>query len=397
MAERTWTSWIVRREVSPSSPAGYVHRPERLRGSNRVELLAGGGEAFPAMLEAIAAARERVLLNSYTIRSDRIGQLFKQALLERAAAGVRVLVCFDALGSLGTASPRYFQELRAGDVQVLEFRPLAPWRKHWGLGGRNHQKVLVVDGEVGFTGGINLGAEYAPAPEGGGWIDLHARVQGPAALDLERVFARTWEKGGGPPLERSSAPDDTLGPEADPVLVQTVDSGLPGRQQRMRRVARHALARARHTILIANAYFIPDLRTRRALRAAIRRGVSVRVLVPGRSDVPVAQSASRYLYRRLLRAGVRLYEAEGPMMHAKAAVVDGVWSTLGSYNVDHLSLARNLEAAIVVADADFGARLEATIRDEMGRAREVDLGTWIQRPLLGRALEWICFQFRFWL
>ena len=160
---------------------------------------------------------------------------------------------------------------------------------------------------------------------------------------------------------------------------------------------RHALRAARSRVLIANAYFIPDLVLRRTFREAVRRGVPVRVLVPGRSDVPIVQHASRYLYRRLLRGGVRIYEATGEMLHTKAAVIDGVWSTLGSYNLDRRSFLHNLEAGLVVVDEPFGKRLEAELEADLEHAREIDLGTWMARPQWQQMLEWICYRFRYWL
>lgn len=399
MSGRTWTSLSLRAGTAAAEPLAYVRRPESLRGGNRVELLAGGGEAYPAMLRAIAAARERVLLGTYIVRSDRTGDEFADALVERARAGVRVLFMYDALGSLGTVDAAWLARLRAAGIEVLEFAPLAPWRKNWGFNRRNHQKVLVLDGQVAFTGGLNLGDEYRPAAGDGGWLDLHARLVGPAARELEQVFARAWRRGGG------SFPDELL-PPLDPARGEPAEGGAPvltldnvglRRRHQMHAAKRHAIHQARRSILIANAYFIPDVLLRRAFRDAVRRGVSVRVLVPAESDVRVAQFASQHLYRRLLRAGVRLYEVQGRMMHAKAAAIDGVWSTIGSFNLDRRSFLHNLEAGLIVVDPAFTGRLEATIRSEMALAREVTLGDWAQRPGWRRALEWVSFRFRYWL
>ncbi len=399
MARRRWISRRFFPEPPVAGPLGYVRRPDRLSAGNAVEVLAGGAEAFPAMLAAIAAAGTRILFSTYILRDDRTGKRFQEALLERSRAGVRIFFAHDALGSLGAVGEGYLEPLRAAGIQVLEFFPIAPWRRNWGFNRRNHQKILVVDGQIGFTGGINLGDEYAPAPEGGGWMDLHARVEGPAAGELERVFARSWRLCGGSGLTeleraRPTTPAAAAGKGA---LVETIDNvGLRNRW-RMHKAYRQAVRAARSSILIANSYFLPDVLLRRSFRDAVRRGVSVRVLLPSVSDVAIVQYASKHLWRRLLRAGVRLYEAAGPMMHAKAAVIDGAWSTVGSFNLDRRSILHNLEAAVVIVDRGFGARLEQVIQAELEAAHEVNLGEWLDRPMWRRALEWLCYRFRYWL
>lgn len=389
--------WISRLwgTPAPGDPAAiYLLSPERLTRGNRVCVLHGGGEAFPAMLEAIADARAEVLLATYMVRDDAVGERFQSALIERARAGVRVRVCYDAIGCLGTVSEAWFQALREAGCEVLEYHPIAPWRARWGFNRRNHQKLLVVDGDVGFTGGLNLGAEYAPGPDGEGWVDLHARVEGPAADELADVFARAWEVGGGAPFVPLGGEDTAF---EDGVRVHTLDTIGLRRRLQMNRAWRHAIAGARRSITIASAYFIPDRRLRRALRGAVRRGVRVDVVVPQDSDVPVVGLASRHLYRTLLRSGVRLYELGGPMLHAKAAVVDRCWSNIGSYNLDRRSFLHNLEAGIVVFDRDFGDGLSRTLVQLRERAREITLADVAGRSWLARLVSLIAYGFRYWL
>jgi cardiolipin synthase len=392
---RRWLSRLWGTQRFAGDPVAlYLLRPERLSEGNRVRLLDGGGESFPAMLAAIAAARSEVLLAMYIVRDDAIGLRFREALIERARAGVSVSVCYDALGCLGTAPDSWFDPLAEAGCRVLEYHPLAPWLPKWGFNRRNHQKILVVDGEVGFTGGLNLANEYAPEPEGGGWVDLMVRVEGPAASELGQVFVRAWRLGGGTPfvpldVRARAHPDGTR--------VQTLDNIGLARRYDMHLAWRHAIAGARSSITIANAYFIPDRALRRALRSAVRRGVRVDVVMPSRSDVPPVQMAARHLYRRLLRAGVRLYELDGPMMHAKAAVIDRLWSTIGSYNLDRRSFLHNLEAGLVVFDPPFGDDLCGTLTALRERSREITLADVAARGPLQRLASWFAFLFRYWL
>lgn len=375
----------------------YIHRGAALLGGNHLTLLVGGEEAFPAMRAAIESARSRITFASYLVRDDPTGQGFKEALIERARAGVHVRFLYDAIGCLGCADERYFRPLSEAGVELLEFHPIAPWRRNWGFNRRNHQKILVVDGKVAFTGGLNLADEYGPSSSGSAWRDLHVSVRGPAVKELEQVFARGWELGGGAPFALPPAPTEEQAEAQPGALVQTIDNVGLRRRHWMHAAWRYALQAARSRVVIANAYFIPDVILRRTFRDAVRRGVSVRVLVPGRTDVAIVKHASRFLYRRLLRAGIRIYEASDEMLHTKAAVVDGLWSTLGSYNLDRRSFLHNLEAAVVVVDREFGARLERELEIDFERANEIDLGSWINRPRWQQLMEWTCFRFRYWL
>jgi len=391
---RRWLSRLWGAPPAADAAARYLLRPEQLTEGNQLKLLHSGGQAFPAMLAAIASARREVLLATYLVREDAVGESFRTALLERARAGVRVRVCYDALGCMGATPDSWFKPLSEAGCEVLEYHPLAPWLPKWGLNRRNHQKLLIVDGEVGFTGGLNLGGEYAPAPEGGGWIDLHVRVEGPAALELADVFARAWRAGGARPFLPLRGREM---PREGGTRVQTLDNTGLRRRHDMNRAWRHALGGARRSITIANAYFIPDLRLRRLMRAAVLRGVRVDVVMPADSDVPIVQAAARHLYRRLLRAGVRLYELDGPMLHAKAAVIDRLWSTIGSYNLDRRSLLHNLEAGLVVLDAEFGDELCGTLSGLRDRAREITLRDVAARGPLARLASWAAYSLRYWL
>ena len=373
----------------------YVPRSQRGYSFNAVIPLRGGGEAFPAMLEAIASAEHHVHLEMYILRDDRTGQEFKERLIERRRAGVTVRVMYDSLGSLGLSSA-YLNELRHEGVEVIEFHPVAPWRSRWSLNRRDHQKILVVDDRVALVGGINIGDEYQPTEKGGkGWHDMHASVEGPAVVDIARVFRTTWIKAGGasfpPPRwnEKRSLPWKTG--------VSVISSVFLFKRFRMRRAYIYAIENAERTISLMNAYFIPDRGLRRAFARAARRGVSVRVVVPSVSDVRAVYYASCYLYSRLMRAGVRLFEWPDRMMHAKSGVIDEVWSTIGSYNLDRRSMIHNLELSLIMIDRELGAGMETQFDEDLRGCREVDPVAWERRPLVQKVLEWLFFQLRYWL
>jgi cardiolipin synthase len=346
------------------------------------------------MLEAIAGAQRQICLETYILRADRIGTRFKEALAARARAGVVVRVIYDAVGSIGLPAD-YVDELSSAGVQLIEFGPVAPWRKRFGWNRRDHKKLLIVDGRVAFTGGLNIGDEYDAAElGGGGWHDMSARIEGPAVRELARIFASTWEAEGGSAVPIETRADDV---SAGLAFVQVIANLGAIRRPRMRRAYLHAIGRARHRISVMNAYFIPDGALRRGFAKAVRRGASVRVIVPSHSDLEPVYYASRHLYARLMRSGVRIFEWQGDMMHAKCAAIDGVWSTIGSYNLDRRSFIHNLEVSLLMIDRVLARELEAQFEADLLLCREVDARTWPDRPRWEKLLERFWYSFRYWL
>jgi cardiolipin synthase len=362
---------------------------------NRVELLVDGVQAYPAMLAAIDGARRTVLMDSYIFNADRIGRRFAAALTERAAAGVEVYLIVDGLGTIAVPA-EFFDGLTRAGVRVLEYRPVAPWRRGWGLLRRDHRKLLVVDGRVGFAGGLNVGDEWLPVAEGGqGWHDVHVRVEGPAVRELAKLARSTWQVHGGVDLDPRLFLPKVEGSGSTTALI------VGSRERKKRKVIRrsylHAISRARERIFIANAYFLPGLGFRRALRNAVRRGVDVRVMVPARGDILPVQLASQALYSRLLKAGIRIFLWREAVLHAKTAVVDGQWATVGSFNIDHRSWAMNLEVNVNVLGAQFAAELEQVFLADQERCEELTLERWRQRPYLQRLVERFCLLFEKWM
>jgi cardiolipin synthase len=379
-AVRFWRNRVRRvRDVSPPSH------------NNRVRLLHDGIEALPAMLDAIAAARQEVLLEMYWFGSDRTGQRFADALMERARAGVTVRVSYDAVGSL-EAGTAMFDEMSAAGVEVHEFNPIAPWRQRFSfarINQRDHRKLLVIDGVLAITGGFNIGDPWAPKEVGGqAFRDDGIEIVGSAALELRTLFYRIFPAAPGPLTTPEMPPGDTL--------VTVLSTDLHAERRGIYDGYINAIARASRDIVIANSYFIPARRVRLALARAVLRGVRVRVLMPRDTDVRLAQLASRHLYTRLLRAGVELYEWAGGVLHSKTAAIDEEWCTVGSFNFDARSIYNNLELNIAVLDREVNAALRRRIEADLAEAVRIDLAHWSKRSFFIRLIERVVYAFR-WL
>jgi cardiolipin synthase len=361
-------------------------------GRDRVRLLRDGTQAFPAMLEAIAAAEREILLEMYWVGPDAAGERFREALAARAQAGVRVCVIYDAVGSMGI-TPAWWRPLFAAGGRAVEYHSISPLDPRFRLERvelRDHRKMLVVDGATGFTGGINLAAPWLSAAEGGaGWRDDVVEVRGEATQELRTLFFRTWRK---------------LTREAPPLDVRPLSRKrkrpvwLLASQWRTRRSIHREyvvrVGRATQRVDIANSYFVPDRRVRAALFTAVRRGVRVRVLVPAKSDVPVIQFAVEALFDTLLRHGIEIWALPGTMLHAKTAIIDDEFTTIGSYNLDERSWRKNLEVNLAVEDRAFARHVRAWFEHDLGAATRIDLTTWRDRSLARRGFEWAAYAMR---
>ncbi len=397
-------------EAKPVRPAGPVPEhgpvwnprvPSRLLASyylpgshailqgNNCQLLRDGVEAYPAMLEAIRGARRFIRLETYMFITDAVGELFGQALAEAAERGVHVKVLYDGLGSW-TSRKSFFEQLRQRGVDIRPFKPvrLSQGLRH--LLRRDHRKILVVDGEVAFTGGVNISAHWAPPGQGGNWRDDVLRIEGPAVHVLERRFLATWRMAFQDIRDwMHHRPRWRLHRPRGDVALAVLSS-----RRSIHRAYLHAIQRARRSVLVAAAYFIPDRKMVAALREAAQRGVEVSLLLNGRSDHPFLEHATRAFYEKLLTAGVRIFEWQRCVLHAKTAVVDGVWGTLGSFNLERLSMRFNHEVNVVFADRQLGRALEDSFRVDCGGCRQVDLAEFRRRPLWQKLIERVLYAFR---
>jgi len=350
------------------------------RAGNHVELLLENERAFASKTEAIRGAVRSVWAEYYIVEDDATGRAFLADLTERAKGGCDVRLLYDAVGS-SDIPEESLEALRAAGGKTEVFLPLNPLRKRWSAHLRNHRKLLVVDERIGFTGGMNVGDDYA----GGSWIatgsrrgrrnrpwhDAHLRLEGPAVFDLATVFAEDWTFASGERLVPSSIPL----PSRDGSVVAVLPSGPDQTANANAHVYFSALSGALERCWLTTPYFVPDEPTVRALCNAAYRGIDVRVLVPAESDVPVAQAAGRFFYGTLLRSGVRILEYLPGILHAKTVVVDGSWALVGSANLDFRSFSLNFELGALVFDRAFATLLEERFTRDLAQSREVSLAS----------------------
>lgn len=382
------------RELGPSREP-YA---ETRVGPSRVALLKDGLQAYPAMLSAIAAARRTICLETYILRDDELGMRFIGALIGRAQAGVEVLLMFDAWGS--EVAEETLADLESAGVKLLVFRPwrsLGSLSRAWArVRRRNHRKSLVVDGEVGFTGGLNISNDYAAVVDGGaGWRDTHVRITGPDAQSLERLFLGTWLQHKGPKFDEPRFRRPLV---AGSRHLRIVGNDFALDRKGIRRAYEEAFAAAQSRVFVTNAYFLPPARLVKALVAAARRGVRVAVILAATTDVKVVLYAARGLYPRLLKSRIEVYEwTSGRVLHAKTAVVDGTWATVGSSNLDPLSLRQNLEVNAIITDAPFASSLERMFLEDLAQCQRVTLDDVKRYGLVDRLLSWVAYRLRHWL
>lgn len=355
-----------------------------LVGGNAVRLLRDARENYPAWLEAIAAARRTVHFESYIIRDDEAGAPFVDALGAAARRGVRVRLVYDWLGAFGRTARSFWGHLRADGVEVRCYNPprlSAPL----GWLSRDHRKSLVVDGEVGFVTGMCVGRMWMGDPDRGidPWRDTGVEIRGPAVADITRAFADVWALMGEPIPDDEIARAEGLSRSGD-VNVRVVAT-VPATAG-MLRVDQLVAALARERVWLSDAYFVGTSVYVQALRAAARSGVDVRLLVPGGTDIALLRPLSRAGYRLLLEAGVRLFEWNGTMMHAKTAVADGRWARVGSTNLNVSSWLGNCELDLIVEDAPFARQMEEAYLEDLGNATEIVLDgrRRVRGPLDGR-------------
>ena len=350
-----------------------------VRSGNLVKVFFEGRAAFDAMLEDIARAASEVLLESYILKDDEVGRRFGEALAAAAGRGAVVRVLADAFGSLGTRSA-FWRGLEAAGIDVRLYHPFSgPLRF---LTFRDHRKILVVDRTVAYTGGMNIGEEYGSSllPRERVFRDTHARVEGPTAAEMAGVFRGAWAASGGDRFDVAQ-PGDGDGSGA---RVLVLDS-RPGRGAREVSAALAAIAgAARRRLWMTTAYFAPRPRVGNVLGRAVARGVDVRLLLPGRTDVELVRHAGHGFFGRLLSRGVRIFEYAPAVLHAKTMVADGRVSVIGSSNLDFRSFERNAECNFAIFDPNLGAAMERRFEEDTRSAAEILRPEWRRRPHLHR-------------
>ena len=339
---------------------------------NKVCVLRDATENYPAWLEAIRSAESRIHFENYIIRSDGVGEQFAEALAAQAQRGVRVRLIYDWMGALGATSNRFWKSLRQAGVEV---RSCNPPRLDSPLGwlSRDHRKMLSVDSRIGFISGLCVGHRWAGDPLRNiePWRDTGVVIEGPAVFDIEQAFATLWATLGSPISEKELARERETIPAAGDVALRVVASmpNIAG----VYRLDQLIAAIARRSIWLADAYFVGTTSYVEALKAAAQDGVDVRLLVPRASDIPMIRAVSRAGFRGLLEAGVRIFEWDGPMMHAKTAVADGRWARVGSTNLNMASWIGNWELDVIAEDERFSQKLEEMYLQDLARSVEIVL------------------------
>ena len=373
-------------------------RQSRLRSSgpvagNHVRLLQSGTEFFPALISAIDAAQSEIHLETYIFNADASAEAVRDALIRAAQRGVRVRLMIDGVGSRELPAA-WLKLLEAAGVSVLVYRPLVSgWRANPRSLRRLHRKLVVVDARIAFVGGMNLIDDYVPIRFDAPRLDFSVEVQGPLLVRIHRSVWRLWRLVALSQLQTGEGKTrlEPVWPTDGHVRAAFVVRDNFAHRRDIERAYLAALALAREDILIASAYFLPGYRFRRLLKKAAARGVRVQLLVQGHTDHPVFQAAARALYRDLLAAGVVIYEYQASELHAKVAVVDRHWATVGSSNIDPFSLLLAREANVVVEDAAFSHDLQQRLQQAIDQSNALNPADWQRRGWVRRTLSWLAY------
>ena len=374
---------------------------------NKVTLLQNGPATFAAMFAAISGAQDHINMESYIIEDDAMGQAFAQALLTKQRQGVQVNLIYDSVGSLNTPK-LFFDELAAAGVAVLEFNPVNPLASRggaWLLNNRDHRKLLIVDGRTAFIGGINISNVYSSgsvihrAPESsegdGAWRDTDLQIDGPVVAEFQKLFMQTWDKQRGKILMPKN-----YTPVLAPVgkdIVRAIGGTPDDPYSLVYLTLISAISHAERQVYLTNAYFVPDPQLMQTLLDAASRGVDVRLILPSYSDSSLVFHAGRAQYTRLLTGGVKIYERQGALLHAKTAMIDGVWSTVGSSNLDWRSFMDNDEVNAVILGRDFAQQMASMFAIDQAASIPITLATWTERPLQFKVKEWLARVWERWL
>jgi cardiolipin synthase A/B len=377
-----------------------------LTKGNKVTLLVDGPATYAAMFKAIENAKNNINLETYIMEDieDEEGHKFADLLLRKQAEGVQVNLIYDSVGSYNTPAS-FFQRLRDGGVEVVEFNPINPLkaRGKWRLAKLDHRKILVVDGKVAITGGINISQVYSSGSSGAGdekgpqtpWRDTDVQIEGPAVAEFQKLFLDTWEKQKGAKL---SAGHYFPAPKEEGNALVEILGSTPGEANRLTFIMYvAAITFAENSLHMTNAYFVPDPQTAEALADAAKRGVDVKIILPGTTDSSLVQYAGQSYYSDLLKSGVKLYKRRNVLLHAKTLVIDGVWSTVGSTNMDFWSFSSNDEVNAVILSREFAVEMEKMFAGDLAESDQIRWEEWKKRPLFIKVKEWISHLFARWL
>ncbi|HEY5759356.1 MAG TPA: cardiolipin synthase [Steroidobacter sp.] len=378
-----------------------------LTSGNRVGALIDGPQTYAAIESELKTARHHIHLETFIFGADEIGRRFGELLAQKRKEGVEVRVLYDSIGSMGTPTD-FFEQLRKQGIEVREFRPMNPIKnpRIWDINNRDHRKIIVIDGKVGFTGGINIDSTYSspsssrPGPKRGiddGWRDTHMRIQGPAVNQLQTLFLQSWAEAG-EPLDAKKG-DDYLPAvrSSGDTLVTIVGNDSESDDRSLYGTYLAAFTHSSSRLWITHAYFAPNPELLKAMEEASHRGVDVRLIVPAFTDSRIVLNATQSTFTPLLEAGVKIYELKDALLHAKTVVIDGTVSIVGSANLDMRSFLHNDEANAIVINREFGQRMEEVFKKDERGSRPVTRERWEKRSLWQRFKEFGVKLFGYWI
>jgi cardiolipin synthase len=361
---------------------------------NKVELLVDGPITYDAMFTAIENAKNHINMETYIIENDEIGQRFSKLLISKQSSGVQVNLIYDSVGSLSTPKT-FFDSLKESGINVLEYNPINPLntRKGWQFNQRDHRKLLIIDGQIAFVGGINISSVYSSGSFGRAkvtknkqsWRDTHLRMEGPVVSEFQKLFMTTWSQQKGKTLAVKNYFPDLTNQGGE--VVRAIGSSPDEPYSQIYSTLISAINSAETQVFITNAYFVPDPKLLAALKDAVQRGVDVRLLLPEKTDSNMVFYASRSYYDELLKANVKIYERQDAMLHAKTAMIDGVWSTIGSTNLDWRSFTYNQEINAVVLGQGFGTQMQSMFEKDLESSTLITLESWRSRSIAARIKE----------
>ena len=427
---RAQSSAILERLKAESGKSSLLDRHVALEQSlvdsplvvgNHVTLLKDGPATYRAMFEAIGKARKSISLETYIFEDDEIGQKFADLLIARQKAGVQVAIIYDSIGAIN--SPReFFERLQASGIRTVEYNPINPLegKNKSTPGHRDHRKLLIVDGRTAFLGGINISRVYSAgsAPSGGSrskaqkakgqkdgkkknaaeempWRDTHVQIDGPVVAEYQKLFLETWHN------QSEEALDEALYfpklQSAGNDIVRAVGSSAKEAYSQIYVTLISAINSAERSIYLTNAYFVPDPQLLESLRSAAQRGVDVKIILPSQTDFWAVFHAGRSHYSALLEAGVQIYERQHALLHSKTALIDGVWSCVGSTNLDWRSFVHNNELDAVILGEEFANQLHAMFEEDLKLSKRIEARSWRQRGLNVRMKEWAARMWSYWL